>query len=107
MTLREEITILCDNAKAAASRLALASTEQKNRVLTRLSEILTEESEALILANREDLETADANGVPKTMLDRLAINPPVSQGSVSPWRTWSPWRIPWGRERAGRVRRGL
>ena len=75
MTLREEITILCDNAKAAASRLALASTEQKNRVLIRLSEILMEESDGLILANREDLETADANGVPKTMLDRLAINP--------------------------------
>ena len=74
MTLREEIISLCNNARAASVKLALASTEEKNRVLTRLSEILMEQSEALIQANREDLETADANGVPKTMLDRLAIN---------------------------------
>lgn len=75
MTLREEITILCGNAKAAATKLALASTEEKNRVLTRLAELLQEECESLILANKEDLETADDNGVPKAMLDRLAINP--------------------------------
>ena len=75
MTLGEEITLLCNNAKSAAGMLALATTEQKNRVLARLSEILRERAEELVSANGEDLEAAQENGVPNAMLDRLTITP--------------------------------
>ncbi|MBE6546565.1 MAG: glutamate-5-semialdehyde dehydrogenase [Ruminococcaceae bacterium] len=74
MSLREDIEILCKNAGAAAARLALADTEEKNRVLLRIAERLEAQSGAVIAANREDLEAADLNGVPKTMLDRLALS---------------------------------
>ena len=74
MTLHEEITALCENAKAASTKLALASTEQKNRVLRRLAEILREETETLTLANQKDLNAAEENGVSNAMRDRLAIN---------------------------------
>ncbi len=74
MTLREEIELLCMNAKEAAARLALANTETKNGVLLRIAKLLEEECEALILENQKDLEEAEDNGVAKTMLDRLALN---------------------------------
>ena len=74
MTLREEIEILCDNAKAASGKLALADTQAKNRILLRMAELLEEKADTVIGANREDLEEADLNGVPKAMLDRLALN---------------------------------
>lgn len=74
MTLREEIESLCNNAKAASQTLALADTESKNKVLIRMAELLKEQSAALIDANREDLAEADANGVSKAMLDRLALS---------------------------------
>lgn len=80
MTLREEITILCNNAGAAASKLALATTEQKNQVLERLAAILREKTETLLLANREDLEQARENGVPTAMLDRLTLTPARIEG---------------------------
>ncbi|MBQ9783623.1 MAG: gamma-glutamyl-phosphate reductase, partial [Clostridia bacterium] len=55
--------------------MALADTESKNRVLVRIAELLEEQTATLIAANREDLDAADLNGVPKAMLDRLALNP--------------------------------
>ena len=80
MTLREEITMLCNNAGAAAGTLALATTEQKNRVLDRLAQILRQQTETLILANREDLKEAKENGVSNAMLDRLTLTPARIEG---------------------------
>ncbi len=74
MTIREEIEILCSNARAASRTLALADTEQKNAVLLRLAELLEENNLILLSENEKDLTAADANGVPPTMLDRLTLN---------------------------------
>ena len=74
MSLREEIELLCKNAGSAAAKLALADTEQKNRVLLRIAERLETQTDEILAANREDLDMADLNGVPKTMLDRLALS---------------------------------
>ena len=75
MTLREEIELLCTNAREAACKLALADTDSKNRVLIRIAELLEQNLATVIAANQEDLEAATRNGVPKAMLDRLALNP--------------------------------
>ena len=75
MSLREEIELLCNNAKDAAAKMALATTEKKNELLLRMAELLEEETEALVEANRKDLDAAEENGVSKTMLDRLALSP--------------------------------
>ncbi len=74
MTIREEVEFLCNNAKEASASIALASTEQKNAALLKIAEILGDKSEAVIEANKKDLEAAEENGVPKTMLDRLMID---------------------------------
>ncbi|MBO5938845.1 MAG: glutamate-5-semialdehyde dehydrogenase [Clostridia bacterium] len=75
MELREEIEILCQNAKVAAAKMALATTEQKNALLVRIAELLEQETAALVEANKEDLAHAEENGVSKAMLDRLTITP--------------------------------
>ncbi|MBQ2999877.1 MAG: glutamate-5-semialdehyde dehydrogenase [Clostridia bacterium] len=75
MSLREEIEMLCNNAKVASQKMALATTEKKNELLLRMAALLEEETESLVEANREDLDAAEENGISKTMLDRLAISP--------------------------------
>ena len=73
MTIREETELLCVNASAAATKLALISTEKKNELLLKISERLWADRESIIAANLADLASADENGVPKTMLDRLSL----------------------------------
>ena len=73
MTLYEDIERLCSDAKEASFKLALMSTEEKNRVLLSISEALSQNTEEILAANRIDLDAAGANGVPPTMLDRLTL----------------------------------
>ena len=74
MSIREEVEFLCSTAKEASRALALATTEDKNRILAKIAESLWENKDAIIEANTLDLSAAEENGVPKTMLDRLMID---------------------------------
>ncbi len=74
MDIREEVEILCTNAKEASASIALASTEDKNEALLKIAELLGENAQNIIDANKEDLLAAEENGVPSTMLDRLMID---------------------------------
>lgn len=75
MTLNEEIELLCSNASAASVKLALASTEKKNELLLHIADAIEERAEEIYTANAEDLSAASENGVPKPMIDRLALDP--------------------------------
>ena len=74
MELYEQIESLCNNAQAAATKLALASTEQKNAALLKIAEALRENAETIVNENKRDLEAAESNGVAKAMIDRLMLN---------------------------------
>ena len=74
MSLREEIEILCSDARAASAKLALCDTEKKNAAIRRIAEALVREEEKIIEANALDLAAAEENGVAPAMLDRLAIS---------------------------------
>jgi glutamate-5-semialdehyde dehydrogenase len=74
MELYDEIEALCNDAQAAAAKLALASTEQKNAALLKIAEALRENSETIVNENKRDLEAAESNGVAKAMIDRLMLN---------------------------------
>ena len=74
MSIREEVELLCINAKEASRTLALAGTEERNRILYRLAELLEENHLVILAENEKDLSSAEANGVPKTMMDRLALS---------------------------------
>lgn len=65
---------ICKKAKYASSAFAAASTEQKNRVLQRLRELLLSSKKQLIEANAKDLDKAKEAGRNNAYLDRLALN---------------------------------
>ena len=60
-------------ARAAARALALCSTRTKNEALTQMARGLEEKTEAILDANRADLERARATGVARAFLDRLTL----------------------------------
>jgi glutamate-5-semialdehyde dehydrogenase len=74
MDIYNDVKVLCENAKTASASIARANEIQKNKLLCVLSELLCENSARIIEANALDLASAEANGVPKAMLDRLMLN---------------------------------
>jgi len=61
-------------ARAAARRLALASTEQKNAALRKTATAIRSDTAAILAANALDLEAARAKGVSGAFLDRLRLD---------------------------------
>ena len=64
---------LCERAAAAAPRVARLSGELKDAALYAMAEALLDEAPALIEANAADVESARADGVSSTILDRLTL----------------------------------
>jgi len=61
-------------ARAASRLMAKADTGSKNRALLTIAAAIRREREALLAANREDVEAARAAGMDAAMLDRLALS---------------------------------
>ncbi|MDR4890412.1 glutamate-5-semialdehyde dehydrogenase [Fredinandcohnia sp. QZ13] len=61
-------------AKKAASVLAKASTEQKNKALSAISEQLIKEQAFILQENLKDLQAGKENGMSESLLDRLTLN---------------------------------
>jgi glutamate-5-semialdehyde dehydrogenase len=61
-------------AVAAAGVLALASTAAKNTALARIAAAIRKNREALLAANKLDMDAARAKGLSGAMLDRLALD---------------------------------
>lgn len=72
-TPRDVITRMGQRARAAARALAAAPTHAKNRALECIAENLMAEREAILAANRLDLERAQAEGLSAAFIDRLTI----------------------------------
>lgn len=64
-------------ARAAATRMAAASTAQKNQALLNLAHAITTASTALQEANVLDIQAAQAAGLSEPMVDRLRITEKV------------------------------
>lgn len=74
MNSYSDVQNICTNAKAASRQFAAQNTKKKNEILIKISNALTEKADAIIEANKLDLDSAAANGVPPHMLDRLMLN---------------------------------
>ena len=74
MNITEQVQDICLKAKAASVSFAAQNTKKKNDILWKISGALMEHSEDIIAANKQDLDSAEANGVPPHMLDRLMLN---------------------------------
>lgn len=62
------------NAKKAAVKLTVATTEMKNNALMGISRALTEKADRIIRANEIDLENGKKAGMNSGLLDRLMLN---------------------------------
>ena len=62
-------------AKEAAAALAQADGETKNRALRAAAQSVRDNSAAILEANERDMQAAEAKGLLRAMLDRLALTP--------------------------------
>jgi glutamate-5-semialdehyde dehydrogenase len=76
----EQAIQLGKQAKAAARRLAVLSSEDKNQALQLMADRLEAQSAFLIEENQNDLESAKKAGITGAVLDRIALTPSRIQG---------------------------
>ncbi|MBI2462613.1 MAG: glutamate-5-semialdehyde dehydrogenase [Candidatus Rokubacteria bacterium] len=73
MTVRELVEHKARAAKAASRALALATARAKQEALLQMARVVEERRDALLEANRADLERARGRGHPRAFLDRLTL----------------------------------
>ncbi|MBI2878570.1 MAG: glutamate-5-semialdehyde dehydrogenase [Candidatus Rokubacteria bacterium] len=73
MTVRELVEHKARAAKAASRALALATSRAKQEALLQMARAVEERRDALLEANRADLERARGRGHPRAFLDRLTL----------------------------------
>lgn len=73
MKLEKQIVDVAERAKRAAVSLATTETMKKDRVLSKMAELLEQHRQELQLANDQDLLLAQEKGVASAMLDRLRL----------------------------------
>lgn len=61
-------------AKEAERKLSVATTEEKNKMLTAIAKALIDNTEKIVEANAIDLENGKKSGLPDGILDRLMLN---------------------------------
>ena len=69
-----ELFELCQNASACRGVIGKLSTEEKNAVLHTAADLLNNREESILSANKLDIEYAQKKGMPKGMIDRLALS---------------------------------
>ena len=69
-----DISELATAARSASIRLATAKTRIKNNALAEIAKALKQNSEKIVLANKEDLAAAEKNNLATPLLKRLAFN---------------------------------
>lgn len=72
--LRQRLVTIGQQARKASIATARATTAQKNTALEVLAAKLESESEALLAANRKDMDAGRASGLDAALLDRLELN---------------------------------
>ena len=75
MELKTELEILGGQAKAAARKMAVLSTVDKNKALHMMADRLEMQQEKILSANAVDMEAGKSKGLTAALLDRLQLTP--------------------------------
>ena len=70
-------------AQKASTRLAIASTQEKQTAIRAAAKWLGDRTEAILIANEKDMTAGRANGLSSAMLDRLQLDDGRISGIVS------------------------
>lgn len=68
------LTEIGKRAKDAAAKLAVTSTEDKNRILLAMANALRENCDKILEANAIDIENGRKNNMSESLIDRLMLN---------------------------------
>jgi len=68
------LTEIGKRVKSASVSLAVASTEDKNRILKAMADALRKNCERILEANALDIENGRKNGMAESLVDRLMLN---------------------------------
>jgi hypothetical protein len=68
------LTEIGKRVKNASVEIAVASTDDKNKILKAIANALRENCDEILKANAIDLETGRNNGMSEALLDRLILN---------------------------------
>jgi len=77
------VTEICRQAAACAPELARLDGVTKNNALNAMADALLDSEGDLVVANKEDVSTAEARGTSRTLLDRLTLTPSRLEGMAS------------------------
>jgi glutamate-5-semialdehyde dehydrogenase len=72
--IKEYMTVLGQQARAASRVLARANTGAKNTALLAMADAIEARRDELIKENQKDLDSGKTNGLDDALLDRLALN---------------------------------
>jgi glutamate-5-semialdehyde dehydrogenase len=72
--MEQEILNICAAAKQASYQLATASTEAKNKALNAAADALLANAQKILAENIIDVDSAKANNISGSFLDRLILN---------------------------------
>lgn len=75
MDIQSYMQHLGEQARAASRLMARADSNRKNQALRAIAALIRTHEKALLAANQQDLEAAQANGMEAAMLDRLTLTP--------------------------------
>ncbi|HSK97673.1 MAG TPA: glutamate-5-semialdehyde dehydrogenase, partial [Euzebyales bacterium] len=95
------VLAVCAAAKAAAPALARTSTEQRDAVLEAMATAIDGGHDAIIAANRRDLDAGAEAGLSSAMLDRLRLDPDRLRGVAAGLRDLIDLPDPLGRVARG------
>jgi len=82
LDIKEYMTQLGEQARAASRVLARAPTRDKNAALVAIAEAVDADQERILAENRKDLEAGRAKGLDAALLDRLELNPARVQAMI-------------------------
>lgn len=74
ITLSNLMLQIGQNARSAAHTLALLSSEKKNQALLAMAIALRHHQSKILAANKQDIVTAQNNGLSPALIDRLQLN---------------------------------
>ena len=74
MDIKNYMTELGQQARAAARELNRANTGQKNAALLAMADAIEARQQELLAANKKDMDAGAENGLDEALLDRLALN---------------------------------
>ena len=82
MSLEQEMQQIGQQAREASTVLARATTQMKNAALEAMANEIEKQQDALMAANKIDMENGEKRGLSSALLDRLALNEARIAGMV-------------------------